>query len=90
MHKHATLSAWKRDHHDGSYSAEIEGWKLEVHWHPEAAGKRRGFSWKAAPTSGDGPRLASADDAISEEIELAMADAELAAHRASLPSGAAP
>jgi hypothetical protein len=71
-HKHATISAWQRQEH-GGYAAEIEGWELRVHWHPEAPGAKRGFSWDAK--HGDRPRFVSKD--LFEEIELAMVAAEL-------------
>lgn len=77
-HKHATISAWQREEH-GGYHAEINGWQLRVHWHPETDGgagraqtKPRGFSWDAK--HGDLPRFVSRD--IHEEIELAMVAAE--------------
>jgi len=77
-HKHATLSAWQRQE-NGGYLAEINGWQLRVHWHPEgdggasrAATKQRGFSWDAK--HGDLPRVVSRD--LFEEIELAMVAAE--------------
>ncbi len=77
-HKHATISAWQRQEH-GGYIAEINGWQLRVHWHPEAdagasraATKQRGFSWDAK--HGDLPRFVSRD--LFEEIELAMVAAE--------------
>jgi hypothetical protein len=77
-HKHATISAWQRQEH-GGYLAEIDGWQLRVHWHPEGDGgatrtdtQKRGFSWDAK--HGDLPRYVSNDR--SEEIELAMVAAE--------------
>lgn len=77
-HKHATISAWQRQEH-GGYLAEINGWQLRVHWHPEADGgasrkatKHRGFSWDAK--HGDLPRVVSRE--LFEEIELAMVAAE--------------
>ncbi len=73
-HKHATISAWQREEH-GGYKAEINGWLLRVHWHPETVDgktKQRGFSWDAK--HGDLPRFVSRD--VHEEIELAMAAAE--------------
>ncbi len=77
-HKHATIPAWQRNEH-GGYSAEIDGWTLRVHWHPEESGgatraatKHRGFSWDAK--RGDLPRFVSLEH--HEEIELAMVAAE--------------
>ncbi len=77
-HNHATISAWQRQEH-GGYLAEINGWQLRVHWHPEANGgatpaatKPRGFSWDAK--HGELPRFVSKDR--HEEIELAMVAAE--------------
>jgi hypothetical protein len=84
-HKHATISAWQREEH-GGYIADLNGWQLRVHWHPETDGgpapkppgarrsatKQRGFSWDAK--HGDQPRYVSHE--IHEEIELAMVAAE--------------
>ena len=52
MFKHATIGAWNRDGHEGTYSASIDGWTLQVSWHPEGRGKRRGFSWTAEDDRG--------------------------------------
>lgn len=85
MFKHATLTAWQREH-EGSYKAEIDGWTLEVKWHPEGTGKRRGFSW-TAEKDGDA-KLAGAQDEPIEEMENAMVAAEEAAkhhHRVGMP-----
>ncbi len=85
MFKHATLSAWQREH-DGGYKAEIDGWTLEVKWHPEGKGKRRGFSWTAEREGAS--KLAGGSDEPIEEIENAMVAAEEAAklhHRAQMP-----
>jgi hypothetical protein len=68
--RHPTLSAWQR-REDGSYAAEIQGWTLEVRWHPESAHAHRGFTWKAER---EGNKLSS--DEIHEEIEVAMGEAE--------------
>lgn len=71
--KHATVSVWQRDH-DGTYSAEINGYKLKVLWHPESEDEPRGFGWEAeAP---DGTRITQRE--THEEIEIAMAEAEAA------------
>jgi len=86
MFKHATLSAWQREHEGGGYKAEIEGWMLEVKWHPEGPGKRRGFSW-TAKQEGKG-KLAGGQGEPIEEIENAMVAAEDAAkqgHKAGMP-----
>lgn len=71
-HLHATVSAWQRDH-DGSYSAEINGYKLKVLWQPEHEGEPRGFRWEAVTP--DGKRVIPPRE-THEEIELAMAEAE--------------
>lgn len=88
-HKHATISAWQREEL-GGYHADLDGWQLRVHWHPEANGgatakatKQRGFSWDAK--HGDLPRFVSTE--IHEEIELAMVAAE--AHPAHAEEAAA-
>lgn len=78
MHRHPTLTAWNREE-DGSYQAEIEGWKLAVSFRPEKGEARRGFSWKAEGP--DDKKLES--DAVVEEMEHAMADAEEAVEEAS-------
>ena len=69
--KHATVSAWQRDH-DGTYTAEINGYQLKVYWQPENEQGERGFRWEAV--SPDGDRTAPTE--TQEEIELAMAEAE--------------
>ena len=76
MFKHATLAAWQREH-EGGYKAEIEGWTLEVKWHPEGPGKRRGFSWTAEREGAS--KLAGGSEEPIEEIENAMVAAEDAA-----------
>lgn len=71
--KHATVSAWQRDH-EGTYTAEINGYTLRVVWQPAHGHEPRGFRWEAeAP---DGSRLAPRE--THEEIEIAMAEAESA------------
>ena len=77
MFKHATMGAWHRVHHDGSYKAEIDGWTLAVRWHPEGTGKKRGFSWTAE--DGAGTRVGGGTEEPLEEIENAMVAAEEAA-----------
>ena len=88
-HKHATISAWQRQEH-GGYLAEVNGWQLRVHWHPETDGgsapKPPGEQGGAARSQtkqrgfswdakhGDLPRFVSRD--LHEEIELAMVAAE--------------
>jgi hypothetical protein len=72
--KHATVSAWQRDH-DGTYTAEINGCKLAVFWRPEDEHGERGFVWEL---EGDDGRRLSAQE-THEEIEIAMAEAENAA-----------
>lgn len=79
--KHATVSVWQRDH-DGAYSAEINGYKLEVTWQPDGGTDPRGFRWK-----GEGPtgrRIGNREP--QEEIEHAMAEAEAAAEADEAPS----
>jgi hypothetical protein len=71
--KHATVSAWQRDH-DGTYSAEINGYQLKVFWQPESDREPRGFRWTA--DSPDGEHLENRE--THEEIEIAMAEAEAA------------
>lgn len=89
MFKHATISAWQRDGHEGTYSASIDGWTLQVTWHPEGPGKRRGFSWTAEDASGK--RLSGGQEEPIEEIENAMVAAEEAArHAARLGTPTAP
>lgn len=75
--KHATVSAWQRDH-DGVYAAEVNGFQLKVFWQPESDAAGRGFRWEAVAP--DGSRLAPTE--THEEIEIAMAEAE----NATLPS----
>ena len=76
MHLHATVALWQREE-DGSYQAEKNGWKLHVSWTPEPPpgkdGKPRGYTWKAEGPDG---KKAESPESI-EEIELAMAAAEL-------------
>ncbi len=74
--KHATISAWQRQE-DGGYAAEIDGWALKVVWHPEAPGKKRGFTWTAER---DGTKRSNSN--LFEEIEVAMSDAETSTHAA--------
>lgn len=83
MHKHPTISLWQREE-DGSYKAELEGLALHVSWHPEKDGAR-GFSWKA---EGDGKSFAS--EALAEEIEIAMSDAESAVRAAKAAEAVTP
>ncbi|MEZ4301074.1 MAG: hypothetical protein R3B70_39425 [Polyangiaceae bacterium] len=71
--KHATVSAWQRDH-DGVYTAELNGFQLKVVWVPEESEEGRGFRWEAVGP--DGARTAPRE--TFEEIELAMAEAEKA------------
>ena len=72
MHKHATVSAWQREH-DGSYKAELHGWELRVRWRPESPVAQRGFFWSAFQPALD-KRVD--DREIHEEIEEAMSEAE--------------
>ncbi|MRG91212.1 hypothetical protein [Polyangium spumosum] len=71
MHLHATVSIWQREH-DGTYVAELDGYKLKLTWKPEAPGERRGFCWEAER---DGKEAAKSDE-LFEEAEVAMAHAE--------------
>jgi hypothetical protein len=74
--KHATISAWQRDH-DGVYEANLEGWSLHVSWKtPATLDGERGFSWKAKGP--DGQERSSSE--LFEEPEIAMADAEASVH----------
>lgn len=71
MLRHATIPAWQREE-NGSYAAEIRGWKLRVRWVPERPGQHRGFLWEIrSPT---GAKLSARE--VEEEIEVAMAIAE--------------
>ena len=79
--RHATLSAWQRDH-DGSYSAEINGYRLAVTWQPETDKEPRGFRWEG--TAPDGSRIGNRE--THEEIELAMAEAEAATEPSEVPA----
>ena len=72
--RHANISAWQRQHEDGSYVAEIDGWTLKVTWQPEKPGERRGFLWSAEKEGAS--KLAATE--VSEEIEIAMVHAEQA------------
>ncbi|HEU4405189.1 MAG TPA: hypothetical protein VFS43_07860 [Polyangiaceae bacterium] len=73
--KHATVSAWQRQHEDGSYEANLEGWSLHVSWKmPATIDGERGFVWKAKGP--DGQERSSSE--LFEEPEIAMADAEAA------------
>lgn len=71
---HATMPAWQRQE-DGSYAAEINGWNLRVKWRPETATEGRGFLWEARSPGG---RKRTAHES-HEEIEVAMAEAEMCA-----------
>ncbi len=71
MLRHPTISAWSREE-DGSYAAEIRGWKLHVRWVPERPGEQRGFRWEVEGPAGQ--KLESKE--LCEEIEVAMATAE--------------
>lgn len=74
----ATVSIWNRNHEDGSYEAEHEGWKLQVTYTPEPPLPKKapcGFSWVA--TSPDGKEQKSSE--LLEEPEMAMMQAEQAA-----------
>ena len=72
MRLHASVSLWQRDEHDGTYTAEINGYTLRLKWKPEAPGERRGFTWEA---SQEGKEPLKADE-LHEEPEIAMAHAE--------------
>jgi len=71
MRLHANVSIWQREH-DGTYVAELNGYKLKLTWKPEAPGERRGFRWEAER---DGKEAAPPDE-LFEEPEVAMAHAE--------------
>jgi hypothetical protein len=75
--KHPTISAWQRQHEEGSYEAQLEGWTLHVAWKaPATLDGDRGFLWKA--TGPDGAQRSSSE--LFEEPEIAMAEAEAAVH----------
>jgi hypothetical protein len=75
--KHPTISAWQRQHEDGNYEAQLEGWTLHVAWKaPATLDGDRGFLWKA--TGPDGAQRSSSE--LFEEPEIAMAEAEAAVH----------
>jgi hypothetical protein len=80
MRRHTTVSAWQREH-DGSYQAEMHGWKLRVTWKQETPRERRGFRWQAERAA---LGLAVQNAEVHEEIELAMLEAEQFAETASL------
>ena len=75
----ASIPLWNRDHEDGSYSAEPEGWKLVVTYTPEPPppGGPFGFSWKATPAEGTSGKEMSSTELL-EEPEQAMMQAEQA------------
>lgn len=80
MRLHANVSIWQREH-DGTYVAELNGYKLKLTWKPEAPGERRGFRWEAEQ---EGKEPIQADE-LHEEAEIAMAQAEAFA-QGKLPS----
>ena len=84
MHLHATVSIWQRED-DGSYVAELSGYKLSLKWHREEPGKRRGFTWEAE-REGEAPFKSAL---LHEEPELAMAEAEAYARKGEQPERAA-
>lgn len=84
MRRHTTVNAWQRGH-DGSYQAEMHGWKLRVTWRREAPGRRRGFHWQAERAVGG---LLVSNSEVHEEIELAMLEAEQLAESSSLSPAA--
>jgi hypothetical protein len=71
-HRHATISAWTRDSHQGFYTTEMHGFVLRAEWRPGRQGERGGFLW-VAEREGDEARGSAH---AYEEIEEAMADAE--------------
>ena len=75
----ATMPLWNRDHEDGSYSADANGYKLLVTYTPEPPppGGPYGFSWKITPEEG-GKGAAKASTELLEEPEQAMMEAEKA------------
>ena len=85
MRRHTTVNAWQREH-DGSYQAEMHGWKLRVTWRREAPGRRRGFRWHAERAVGGLPVSSSE---VHEEIEMAMLEAEQFAESSALSPPAA-
>ena len=75
--RHPTISAWQRDHHDGTYSSECAGFALRVEWSPNTADTRGSFHWTAEH---DGAKAHRSHEHF-EELEAAMADAEDFARR---------
>jgi hypothetical protein len=69
---HPNVSLWHREE-DGSYHAELEGWKLQVKWVPPAGGAPFGFTWSA-----EGPDTTHKAPEPVEEAEIAMLQAETA------------
>ncbi|MBM4375376.1 MAG: hypothetical protein FJ095_09850 [Deltaproteobacteria bacterium] len=70
--RHPTISAWQRDHHDGGYTSELEGFSLRVSWTPNTREARGAFAWTVAR---DGAKAHHSHERF-EEMEAAMADAE--------------
>ncbi|MBM4360300.1 MAG: hypothetical protein FJ096_19515 [Deltaproteobacteria bacterium] len=70
--RHPTISAWQRDHHDGSYTSEAAGFALRVTWTPNSRDARGSFAWTAEH---DGKRPHRSHESF-EELSAAMADAE--------------
>lgn len=69
---HPTISTWERDGHEGRYQADLHSWQLTVSWTPNTQAARGSFSW----TAQRGDAVERSHHSF-EEMELAMADAEL-------------
>ncbi len=70
--RHATISAWTRDPHEGHYTAELHDYKLVARWTPNKGDARGSFYW-TAERPGHKPIRS---ESHFEELEVAMADAE--------------
>ena len=76
--RHATISAWERDPHQGYYTADLHGFRLKVVWTPNTAETRGSFHWVA---DAEGEQSHRSHESF-EEMEHAMADAERFAEEA--------
>ncbi len=72
MHRRPTIRAWTREE-DGSYQAEIQGFRLHLRWKSGNVAGERGFTWTATREE---LKLESAE--LEEEVEIAMGLAEAA------------
>ncbi|MCS6900603.1 MAG: hypothetical protein RMJ98_13380 [Myxococcales bacterium] len=72
------MSIWNRNHEEGSYEAEHEGWKLQVSYTPEPPLPTTGpygFAWIVISPEGQEQKSSE----LIEEPEMAMMQAEQAA-----------